>query len=468
MEKEQGPDGLDRTLGPISIIALGVGGIIGAGAFVLTGVAAASFAGPGISLSFVIAGMACLLAGLCYAEYAAMLPVAGSAYSYVTFTMGRFAGWLVGWILILDYLVVCSLIAVGWSAYTGAFLSGAGHPLPARWSAPPIAYDAATGFGLSGAVINLPAMLLILLVATVLTGGLRKSVAFNWVVAGLKVGAIALFVLFGAAQVDLSNWQPFIPPNDGSFGSFGWSGVVRGAAVVFVAFLGFDAVSTTAQEAKNPQRTMPVAILGALGVVTLTYVALSLVMTGLSPYRELGVANPLNVALVHGGPSLAWLRPVLSVTTIIGLASGVMVVMLGQSRIFLAMSRDRLLPALFGEIDPKTRTPVKGVKLIAAIAIALAGLFPVHLLGEIIAIGTLLAFAIVCVGIVVLRRVRPDLPRPFRTPLSPLVPLAGALWCGVLMTFLPGVTWIAFLLWLGAGVAVYFAYSRPRAMRGGT
>lgn len=453
-----------RGLRTRGVIALGVSGIIGSGIFVLTGTAAGLYAGPAIAISFLIAGFACLLAGLCYAEFAAMFPVSGSAYSYTYVTLGEGAGWVVAWNLVLEYLVVCSLLAVGWSGYFGTVLGDMGIHLPPAFASSPLALGEDLKPVLTGAVINLPAIAIIALVTSILCLGIRQSAIFGAVMMVLKLSVITLFVIFGILYADPANWSPFVPANQGTFGAFGVSGILRAAAVVFVAYLGFDAVSTMAQETRDPQRAMPRAIFGTLAIVTLAYVAMAIAMTGLAPYAALAVPNSVDVAVRYGGPQLAWLKPLISLVTVVGLASSMLVVLIGQSRIFMAMSRDGLLPPIFHEVHPKRKNPVKGTIVIAAIAAILAGLLPVTLLGELVAIGTLMAFAIVCLCVPILRRREPELHRPFRTPFVPIVPLAGAAWCIALMASLPLVTWLTFLIWLTIGAGIYLGYGRRHSV----
>lgn len=466
---ETKPGALCRTLGPWSMIALGVGGVVGAGIFVITGTAAAEYAGPAVAVSFLVAALACLLSGLCYAELASTIPVAGSAYTYTYVALGELPAWLVGWVLILEYLVAGSLVAVGWSAYFTSFMTDLGWAIPARWSAAPFDLTAA-GVTSTDALVNLPAVFIIAVVAFVLCLGIRQSAGFSALVVALKVSVVVLFIAFGLAHANPDNWRPFIPANEGMFGQFGWSGVLRGGAVVFVAYLGFDAVSTAAQEAREPHRTVPIGILGSLAVVTVLYVLMSLAMTGLVPYTQLDVAHPVDVALAGAGSDLAWLKPLVSIATVVGLSSVILMILLGQSRVFFAMSRDGLLPPLFSQVHATRHTPVRGTLVVAAAAATLAGLTPARVLAELIAIGTLTAFAAVCVAVLVLRRTEPGVPRPFRVPAVPAVPLLGMAWCVLMMFFLPGITWIAYGVWLAIGLAVYGCYgarhSRQAAVGG--
>lgn len=487
----EGADTLKRVLGAWNLTFLGIGAIIGAGIFVLTGTAAAQYAGPAIVLSFIIAGLGCLFAGLCYAEFAALIPIAGSAYTYAYATLGEFIAWIIGWDLILEYLFGAATVAVGWSGYFTAFMNELGVHLPLAWSQAPLdvigshtlvrsvvcidpatnqAVSLATGqvcdttkYILSHGMLNVPAMVLIGLMTTLLVVGIKESANFNNLIVFLKVSIVILVIGFGFMYVKTANWHPFLPPNTGNFGDFGWSGVVRAAAVVFFAYIGFDAVSTAAQEAKNPQRDMPIGILASLLVCTILYILMALVMTGLANYTTLNVPHPVFVAIAAAGQPLAWLGYFVNVGAILGLASVVLVMLMGQPRIFFSMSRDGLLPAVFGKVHPKFQTPYVTTILTGSVAAIVAGLFPIGLLGELVSIGTLMAFVIVCGGVIALRRKRPDLERPFKTPLVPLVPILGIFTCVFMMVFLPLDTWIRLAVWMAIGLVVYFAYGKSHS-----
>ena len=451
---------LNRSLGPGALTAIGIGGIIGTGIFVLTGLAAAQHAGPAVVLSFFVAGLGCVFAGLCYAEFASMVPVAGSAYAYSYATLGEFTAWFVGWNLVLEYLFAAATVAVGWSRYFVNLLNAhhvnflamaiSGSPLK-------LAGDGVTIVA-TGALFNLPAIFVALLVTWICYVGIRQSAAVNTVVVAIKVTIVLAVIGFGAFYVSPANWHPFIPPNTGTFGVYGWSGILRASGIVFFAYIGFDAVSTAAQEAKNPARDMPIGILGSLLICTVLYILMSAVLTGLLPYPLLNDAAPVAVAL-GAHPQLAWLRDWVTIGALAGLTSVILVMMLAQARIFLAMSRHGLLPPFFGKVHPRFRTPHIATLITGVTAAVVAGLLPVDLLGELVSIGTLIAFIVVCIGVLVLRKTRPDLPRPFRVKGVWFVAPAGVAMCALMIGFLPVDTWIRLVLWTAIGVAIYFAYS---------
>lgn len=448
---------LKRHLGAVNLTLLGVGCVIGAGIFVLTGTAASLHAGPAVALSFIISAFGCLLAGLCYAEFASMIPVSGSAYTYGYATMGEFIAWIIGWDLILEYLFGSATVAVGWSGYVISFLADFGLVLPASICQSPFVFDV-NGWHTTGSVINFPAVFIVALMSTLLVIGIKESAKFNNIIVMVKVVVILLFIGFGISHIHVANWTPFIPANTGVWGQYGWSGILTGAGVVFFAYIGFDAVSTTSQEAINPKRDMPIGILASLVICTILYIAVSLVLTGIVSYKELNVAAPIAVAIDQAGSSLLWLRPIIKIGAIAGLSSVVLVLMLGQSRVFFSMASDGLLWKSFAKTHSRFKTPHITTIVTGLFAGFFAGIFPIGLLGELVSIGTLLAFVIVCIGIIILRKSEPDAPRSFKTPWVPFVPILGAVICLAQMASLPGDTWIRLLGWMAIGFVIYFTY----------
>lgn len=481
-EAESNENGLKRHLGAWNLTFLGIGAVIGAGIFVLTGQAAAQYAGPGIVISFIISGLACAFAGLCYAEFSAMIPIAGSAYTYSYATLGEFLAWIIGWDLILEYLFAASTVAVGWSGYVVSFLQDFNIIIPPHLSAatgtvlvnvPAIGWKPETsqlinalteqGINIANlqhvtAIINIPAMFVIAVIAILLVIGIKESANFNNVMVIAKLAVIVLFIAIGFFFVKHTNWVPFIPKNTGVSGHFGWSGILRGAGVIFFAYIGFDAVSTAAQETKNPQRDMPIGIMGSLGISTILYILVAIVLTGIVSYTTLNVADPIAVGVNSMGSSMFWLRPIIKLAAIAGLSSVVLVMLMGQPRIFYSMSKDGLLPPVFSKVHPKFKTPYISTILTCFVALIIAGTLPISILGELVSIGTLLAFAIVCISIIVLRKTNPDVPRPFRTPWVPVVPILGAFVCFYLMVSLPLDTWIRLFAWMAIGFVIYFTY----------
>jgi APA family basic amino acid/polyamine antiporter len=451
----------DRTrlnsgaLGPFSLTTLGIASVVGAGIFVTTGEAAANYAGPAVVVSFVLAGLAAALTAVCYAELAAMIPAAGSTYSYAYATFGMVVAWIIGWDLLLEYLFAASTVAVGWSGYAVSLLDSIGPRLPAELTNPP--------FGRDAGWVNLPAVVIVALTSAVLVIGVRQSARANNAMVLLKMAVLVLFVVFGIAYVDPGNWEPFVPPSHGEFGDYGTTGILRAAGVVFFAYIGFDAVSTAAAEARDPQRTVPIGLLATVAVSTVLYVAIGLVMTGLVDYRSLDVADPISRAIAAAGPALGWLRAAIDVAAVVGLASTVLVTFYGQTRILMRMSSDGMLPPAFGRVGERFRTPGFATVMCGIAGAVIAGVLPINILGELVSIGTLLSFLIVCGGVLVLRRTRPDLPRPFRVPAVGVVAPLGILAALSLMLTLPPDTWIRLGIWLALGGAVFLLYSRRRS-----
>ena len=455
--------GLKRALGPLNLTAMGVGAIIGAGLFVLTGEVAAKFSGPAIILSFIIAAIICGFAALCYAEFASLIPIAGSAYTYAFVAIGEFFAWIMGVALTVEYLFSFCTVAVGWSGYLTSLFSDLGSPLPLILSKAPLIYDVEMGWISTGAWVNLPAMAIIALIAWLVSRGIQTAAFLNDILVLVKLAVILLFVGFGIAFIQQEHLTPFIPLNTGIFGEFGWSGVLRGAGVVFFAFLGFDAVSTLAQEAKNPQRDMPIGMIGSLLICTVVYIVFALVMTGVVDYRTLGVADPVGVAVNAFGPKFTWLRYFINFAILAGLTSVILVMMTAQARIFYTMAHDGLVPAVFGKTHPKYRTPFNTTWILAGVGMLLAGFFPVNILGQLTSMGALFVFGMVCFGVLVLRFTQPSLHRPFKTPFTPWVPLLGTCGCLFQMVLMPGVTWFQFLVFIGLGCLFYAYYGRKHS-----
>jgi len=468
---------LKRTLGPVHLTMLGIGAIIGAGIFVYTGQVAGAYAGPAVLVSFVVAALGCLFAGLCYAEFASMIPVSGSAYTYAYATMGRFMAWFIGWNLVLEYLVSSSAVAVGWSGYFTELMQilhinfpaslanaplcvvGDPPPCPTPWA------DTGTGFtwfihqfGLTGAIGNFPAVLLILGLTWVLVVGVKESANTNAIMVGVKLVVVLLVILFGASYINWNNFTPFVPANTGQFGHYGWSGVAMGSAIIFFAYIGFDSVSVAAQECRNPQRDLPIGIMASLFICTALYILISVVLLGIANYKTMiDVPNPVSFA-VGKISDIHWLVPVIDVGASVGLASTIFVGLYGQSRIFYSMSRDGFLPKMFASVHKRYHTPHRGTIVTGIFAAALAAVFPLNLLGQLVSIGTLLAFVVVCLGTMILRVQAPKAKRPFRTPLVWVTAPLGILFCAGMALSLPTDTWIRLVIWTFIGMVIYLAY----------
>ncbi|HZE42964.1 MAG TPA: amino acid permease [Steroidobacteraceae bacterium] len=458
-QKEASDKTLVRALGIPALIAFGIGGIIGTGIFVLTGLAAAEHAGPAIVFSFVIAGIGCMFAGLCYSEFAAMVPVAGSAYAYSYATLGEFVAWFVGWNLILEYMVTCSTVAVGWSRYFIKLLDHFGiNFIPASLSSAPFeAADVGYAVHMTGAIVNLPAIVIIGAATALCYRGIKESATVNTIIVAIKVAIVMAVIAFGASFVDTHNWVPYIPKNTGTFGQFGLSGILQASAIIFFAYIGFDGVSTVAQEAKDPQRGMPIGMLGSLAICTVLYILMSSVMTGLVPFKQLDDAAPVVVAL-EAHPQLTWLTTWVIWGALFGLTSVIITMIIPQARIWLTMSHDGLLPKVFGVIHPKFRTPHISTLITGVCAATLGGCLPIGILGELVSIGTLIAFIVVCAGVLVLRYTRPDLKRPFRVKWIWFVSLMGVLFCAAMAASLPSGTWLRLILWSVLGILIYLFY----------
>jgi APA family basic amino acid/polyamine antiporter len=448
---------LKRVLTARSLTAIGLGSTIGTGIFILTGTVAANHTGPALTLALLIAAIGSALAAICYSEFAAMIPVSGSAYTYAYVTLGEAVAWIIGWNLSLEYLMSASAVAVGWSQYVVNLLGDWGIHMPAALTNAPLDKGEDSFLVTTGAIMNLPAVLVVLALGSILYIGIKESAAANNIMVWIKVAVIVIFVFAGMSYVDTANWQPFLPANTGTEGEFGVSGLLRGTAIIFFSYVGFDAASTAARETRNPQRDVPLGILGALIISAVLYIGMAAVMTGMVAYEKLGADAPVAVAL-DAHPQLAWLGALVKLGAIAGMTSVILMSLLGQPRIFLAMADDGLLPPAMRKVHPKFRTPHVATAITTVLAAAIAGLFPLDVLGELISMGILLAFAGVCIGVLVLRYTRPNLKRPFRVPLAPVTCTLGALVCFVLIAFLPDETWLLFLIWSIIGFSIYAIY----------
>lgn len=464
-EASEEDKGLKKTLSAAALVALGIGAIIGAGLFSITGLAAANNAGPAITISFIVAALGCAFAGLCYAEFASMIPVAGSAYTYSFATMGEFIAWIIGWDLVLEYAVGAATVSISWSRYLVKFLDYYNIHIDPAWTSSPV----------HGGIMNVPAVFIVILMSLLLMRGTKESALFNGIIVALKVSVVLIFIALGWQYIRPENYQPYIPENTGTFGEFGFSGIIRAAAIVFFAYIGFDAVSTAAQEAKNPKRDMPIGILLSLGVCTLLYILFAHVMTGVASFESFrgkdGIA-PVAVAIDHMGkmgadgtiaPDFPWLNKAIIIAILAGYSSVIMVMLMGQSRVFFSMSRDGLIPKVFSEVHPKYRTPARNNFLFMLFVSLFAAFVPADIVGEMTSIGTLFAFILVCIGVIVMRKKMPEVPRAFRTPMVPLVPVLGVATCLFMMVFLPLDTWIRLLVWMMIGFDVYLFYGMSRS-----
>ena len=467
VEATESEKGLKKTLSARGLVALGVGAIIGAGLFSITGLAAATNAGPAITISFVIASVGCVFAGLCYAEFSSMIPVAGSAYTYSFATMGEFLAWIIGWDLVLEYAVGAATVSISWSRYLGKFLESYGIHINSNLMLSPF----------EGGVINLPAVVIVMIMSLILIRGTRESSLINGVIVLLKVSVVLVFIAVGWQYIRPENLDPYIPANTGTFGEFGFSGIIRAAAIVFFAYIGFDAVSTAAQEAKNPKRDMPIGILLSLAICTILYILFAHVMTGVVDYTAFagtdGIA-PVAIAVEHMGtadasgaivPAYPWLNNAILLAILGGYSSVILVMLMGQSRVFFSMSKDGLMPKVFSEVHPKFRTPAKNNLLFMVLVSAFAAFVPARVVGEMTSIGTLFAFILVCIGVLIMRKKMPDAPRAFRTPLVPLVPILGVFVCLFMMVFLPLDTWIRLIVWMMIGFDLYLFYGMKNSIQ---
>ncbi|MFG4002889.1 amino acid permease [Flavobacterium aquidurense] len=458
--------GLKKTLTAPGLVALGIGAIIGAGLFSITGLAASMNAGPAITISFLVAAFGCVFAGLCYAEFSSMIPVAGSAYTYSFATMGEFVAWIIGWDLVLEYAVGAATVSISWSRYFGKFLSGYGIHLNESYMLSPF----------EGGIINVPAVVIVMIMSLILMRGTKESAFVNGIIVLLKVTVVLVFIAVGWQYIRPENYTPYIPENTGKFGEFGFSGIIRAAAIVFFAYIGFDAVSTAAQEAKNPKRDMPIGILLSLAICTILYILFAHVMTGVVNYQAFagkdGIA-PVAIAVESMGhvgangmitPAYPWLNNAILLAILGGYASVILVMLMGQSRVFFSMSKDGLMPKVFSEVHPKFRTPAKNNLLFMVIVSLFAAFVPARVVGEMTSIGTLFAFILVCIGVLIMRKKMPDAPRAFRTPLVPFVPIAGVLVCLFMMVFLPLDTWIRLIAWMMLGFDLYLFYGMKNSV----
>ncbi len=460
-ESEGGKHHLRRTLGPVNLIALGIGAIIGAGLFSLTGVAAAQNAGPAICVSMIVAGIGCAFAGLCYSEFSCMIPVAGSAYTYAYSTLGEWIAWIIGWDLVLEYAVGASTVSISWSGYVVSLLHSFGINLPPQFLAGPFEPVKLPDGTVIQGIANIPAVIIVGLISLLLMVGIKESARTNAVIVAIKLAVVLVFIGVGWSYINPENYKPFMPANTGEFGHFGLSGIMMGAGTIFFAYIGFDAVSTAAQEAKNPQKDMPIGIIGSLVICTVLYILFAIVLTGMVSFTKLGVSAPVAIAIDR--TPYTWMNNLIKFGIICGFTSVILVMLLGQSRVFYSMSRDGLVPPVFSEIHPKFQTPWRSNLLFFFFVAPFSAFLPLSVVGHMTSIGTLFAFVIVCAGVWVMRRKNPDAPRPFKTPLVPLVPILGIVWNFAMMYSLGWSNWLRLLVWLAVGQVIYFFYGRHRS-----
>jgi len=461
--EEEGRVKFKRHLNGFHLITIGIGAIIGAGIFIITGQAAAAYAGPAVVLCFLIASCICFFAGLCYAELSSLIPVSGGSYTYAYVALGEFPAWIVGWSIFIQLLVTASTVAIGWAGYFTSFIKDFGLIIPASLAREPFAYDSKLGFYFTESFLNLPAIVFVGLLTMLISIGIRAAAYFNNAMVAIKLSAIILFIIIGIPYIQSSNWTPFIPENTGVFGQFGWSGIFRGAGLVFFAYIGFDTISSLSQETVHPQRNVPIGTLGSLGICTLLYILTALVLTGIASYTLLSVPDPMSIALNIIGMKLYWLSFIIKLAILAGLASVVLVMILGLTRIVYAIGKDQLIPKAFANVHAKTKTPLFSTYLVGLSIALVSAFFPMEMLGQLAAMTTLFILSIVCLGVLFLRYRHPELKRPFKTPLVPYIPLLGIGGCVLQMLFMPSFTWVQLVSWHVIGIILYFSYGKRKS-----